>query len=178
MEAPELQTEKVTEHLHEHAHHEGSRFVSAVALSTALIAGLAAVTGALAGHHANEAMSQQIESADKWAQYQAKGIKASVLETRIVLLEAMEKPVREADREKLKDYKDKDQKEIADEAKSLEESSKRHLHKHERFAQSVTIYQLSIAIAAVSALTRRKNFWFAALGFAGLATVFLALGLA
>ena len=40
----------------------------------------------MAGHHSNEAMIEQIQASDHWGYYQAKGIKAAVLGTRISIL--------------------------------------------------------------------------------------------
>ena len=141
-----------------------------VALSSALLAALAAVCSLLAGHHANEAMVDQIRSSDKWAYYQAKGIKAAVLASKLELLEAEGKTIADKDRQKLGDYK-KEQDEIATEAKTEEEASKSHLGRHMIFARGVTLFQIAIAIGAISALTNRRAFWFLSLLF-GLAGVF------
>src|SRR5205085_9131931 len=123
-----------TEHLHEEMHHHASHgspakpaWTMGVALSSALLAGLAAVCSLLAGHHANEAMIEQIQSSDRWAFFQAKGIKAAVLGSKIELLESEGKPVAEKDRQKLAEYK-KEQDGISAEAKEKEEASERHLH--------------------------------------------------
>src|SRR5260370_5807879 len=104
MEEPEVPLEAVQEHLEHHATHEKDSFVSGVALSTAIIAAIAAVASLLAGDHANEAMVSQIESSDQWAYYQAKGIKASVLNTKIALLESQDKKANPKDEEKLREY--------------------------------------------------------------------------
>src|SRR5271154_122904 len=117
MEGPEVPLEEVHEHLQHHAHHEQDSFISRVALSTAIFAAIAAVAALLAGDHANEAMVSQIESADQWAFYQAKGIKAAVLSTKITLLESQGKKASEKDEEKLADY-GKEQEEIKKEAEA------------------------------------------------------------
>jgi Domain of unknown function (DUF4337) len=167
MEAPEVPTE----HLHEHMHHHAkASWTMGVALSSALLAGLAAICSLLAGHHANEAMIDQILTSNKWAYYQAKGIKAAVLSSKIELLEAEGKPIADKDRLKLGDYK-KEQDEIAAEAKTVEEASKRHLARHVIFASGVTLFQIAIAIGAISVLTNRRAFWLVSLLF-GLAGVF------
>ena len=114
MEEPESQVEKVSEDMNEHAHHAGVAWISRVALSSAILAALAAVTASLSGHHANEAMSKQIESSDQWAMYQAKGIKLAVLESRLELMEAMGKPVGADQKEKAeKEAKEKAEKDPA-----------------------------------------------------------------
>src|SRR3954467_4508600 len=85
MEAAEVPLESVHEHVHHAARHGSQRWISWVALSTAILAVLAAITGLLSGKHANEAMMSQIEAADQWAFYQAKGIKAAVLDAKMTL---------------------------------------------------------------------------------------------
>src|SRR5438874_13642592 len=83
MEEAEVPLEHLHEHVHESAEHSGAAWVSWVALSTALLAVLAAISGLLSGRHVNEAMMNQIEASDQWSFYQAKSIKASVLEVKM-----------------------------------------------------------------------------------------------
>src|SRR5947209_7615912 len=111
----EVPTEHLHETLHEHAgghaeHGGGPPWTSAVALSAAILAVLAAVASLLAGHHANEAMLEQMEASDSWAFYQAKSIKAAVLDTRLQLLTAMGKPGSDGDRQKLVAYEEEGKK--------------------------------------------------------------------
>ena len=68
------------------AEESGAKWILGVALSSALLAGFAAVAALLAGHNANEAMLDQIKAADSWNYYQAKGIKAAVLSSKLELL--------------------------------------------------------------------------------------------
>ena len=56
-----------------------------MALSTAILAVLAAIAGLLSGQHVNEVMMNQIEASDQWNYYQAKSIKASVLDAKMSL---------------------------------------------------------------------------------------------
>ena len=70
------------------------------------MAGFAAVTALLAGHHANEAMVEQIHASDLWSYYQAKGIKSAVVSSRIELLKAMGKGAPAKDEEKIAKYKE------------------------------------------------------------------------
>src|ERR1700758_2734536 len=85
MEEAEVPLEEVHEHVHHSAEHSGEKWISWVALSTAILAVLAAIAGLLSGKHANEAMMSQIESSDQWNYYQAKGIKAAVLDAKMSL---------------------------------------------------------------------------------------------
>ena len=47
---------------------------------------------------------------------------------------------------------------------------------HEVFARGVTMFQIAIAIAAISALTRKQRFWIVSLLFGIAGCVFLTLG--
>jgi len=112
MEEAEVPLEHLHEQIHHHAEHGGPPWISWVALSTAILAVLAAITGLLSGKHANEAMMSQIEAADQWAYYQAKGIKAAVLDAKMTLSGT----VTEQDQQKAEKYKE-EQAEIQDEAR-------------------------------------------------------------
>jgi len=173
MEAPEVPTEHLHEEINDHAGHAKARWTLGVALSSALLAGLAAVCSLLAGHHANEAMIEQIQSSDQWAYYQAKGIKSAVLGSKLELLEAEGKPVSARDRQKLSDYK-KEQDEIQALAHEKQLASENHLEKHVVFSRGVTLFQVAIAVGAISVLTNRRSFWFVSLGFGLIGAVFMA----
>jgi len=175
MEDLEDQTERVQEHVMHAAQHGGDKLNLSVALTAAILAALAAVTNLMAGHHSNEAMIEQIKASDEWAHYQAKGVKAAVLASKREMMEAMGKKVSDTTDGKLAQY-DTDQKEISESAKELESSSEKHLTRHLIFARGVTMFQVAIAIAAISALSRRKKFWHVSLGFGGIGLFFLIWG--
>src|ERR1700750_2988285 len=110
MEAPEVPTEHLHEHIHEHAHaqsHTSSHrsWTMGVALSSALLAALAAVASLRAGHYANEAMSAQINSANKWSYFQSKSIKESQLNGKMEIITALGKEVSPKDKDKAEEYK-------------------------------------------------------------------------
>ena len=160
MEEAEVPLEGLHEHVQHSAEHSREVWISWVALSTAILAVLAAIAGLLSGKNANEAMMSQIEVSNQWNHYQAKSIKASVLDAKMTLTaEASEK-----DKEKAARYEE-EQKEIKAEAEQTQEAAKTYFHKHEIFARSVTMFQIAIAIAAISALTRKRTFWFVSLVF-------------
>jgi hypothetical protein len=175
MEEAEVPTEHLHEDMEHHAAHSKAPWTMGVALSSALLAGLAAVSSLLAGHHANEAMVEQIRSSDRWSYYQAKGIKAAVLGSKIELLEAEGKPISPKDRQKMADYK-KDQDEISAEATEKEHSAEAHLQTHVVFARAVTLFQIAIAIGAIAALTNRRPFWFLSMALGAVGAYFLAAG--
>jgi HAMP domain-containing protein len=140
-----------------------------VALSTAILAVFAAVCSLMAGHHSNEALIERVQASDQWAYYQAKGIKAAVLESKIETLQALSKQTSAKDEEKIKSYK-KDQREIEEQAREKEKSSSVHLTAHNILARAVTVFQIAIAVSAISVLTRRKWLWYGSgvLGLMGL----------
>jgi hypothetical protein len=171
MEEAEVPLEQLHEEIHHHAEHGGAPWISWVALSTAILAVLAAITGLLSGKHANEAMMDQIRASDQWAYYQAKSIKASVLDAKMTLTET----ATEKDKQKAAQYQE-EQAEIKREAEEKEAGASSNFHKHEIFARGVTMFQIAIAIAAISALTKRRAFWFVSLVFGLVGLVFLIQG--
>ena len=170
MEEAEVPLERLHEQTHEMAKHSGERWISWVALSTAILAVLAAIASLLSGEHANEAMMSQIEAADQWSYYQSKGIKAAVLDAKTAFTGAADS----ADEAKRARY-EKEQEEIKSEAKQKQAAAKSFFHKHEVFARGVTMFQIAIAIAAISALTRKRGFWVVSLVFGAFGCVFLVL---
>ena len=177
MEEAEIPTEQLHEEMQHHAEHAPQRWIMGVALTAALLAVLAAVASLLSGHHANEAMIDQIKASDAWSYYQAKGIKAAIMDSRIDLRRALKQPVAREDAEALARYGD-EQKEISAEAKQREADSSAHLQRHQIFSRAVTLFQVAIGIAAISVLTRKRRFWFVSLAFAAFGLVFLLQGLA
>ena len=170
MEESEVPLEHLHEHVKETAEHSGAAWISWVALSTALLAVLAAIAGLLSGKYVNEAMMNQIEASDQWNYYQAKSIKASVLDAKMSLSGASN----ESDQSK-RDRYEKEQEEIKAKAEHKEATAKTNFHKHEVFARGVTMFQIAIAIAAISALTKRRKFWIVSLLFGIVGCAFLVL---
>src|SRR5437762_1617596 len=171
----EVPTEHLHEEMEERAHHGGG-WMARVAVSSALLAVCAAVSALLAGHYANDAMLEEMKATDQWALFQAKGIKASVIQTKVELLEGLGKPAAAGDRAKATKYED-EQKEIKDEADKLEHESSAHMEKHNAFAHAVTIFQIAIALGAISVLAKRPKLWFFSLGAGAVGLVFLVQGL-
>src|SRR5438034_238267 len=142
MEEFDQHTEHVEEKLHEHAEESRQRWVTGVALTAAILAALAAVSSLLSGHHEHEAMMALIDRSDQWNYYQAKGIKASILEERIENLRLAGQTVPEAQQKKIETYKQQ-QEEIAAEARKTETAAHVHDHLHGVFAAAVTLFQVA-----------------------------------
>lgn len=153
----EVPLEKVQEDIH-HAvtHGQAQSFMNRAAILSAFLAVLAAISALFAGHYANEAMIEQIQSSDHWAFYQAKGIKMAITELR------NESSPSEKLAEKIESYK-KDQEDIKEKAEEKEKRSHFHIMKHESLAASVTLFQVAIALTAISVLTKKRRFLFSSL---------------
>ena len=162
MEEPEVPTEHLHEAMEHGAKHGGERWTLGVALSSALLAALAAVASLQAGHHANEAMVSQIQAANEWSFFQSKSIKESQLKSKLDILEALDKPVAAADKAKVGEYETEKAK-IQHEAEAKEKEAGHELATHQIFAKSVTLFQIAISIGAISALTKRRQFWLVSL---------------
>ena len=162
-------TEKLNEAIHEEAEMARERWVLWVAVTTAILAVFAAISSLLAGHHANEALIEQIQASDQWAYYQAKGIKLAVLESKIETLQALGREAFTKDQEKIVAYK-KEQKFLEEKAMEKEKASSLHLKTHSMLAKGVTVFQIGIAVSAVAVLTRKKWLWYGGgiLGLTGL----------
>jgi glucan-binding YG repeat protein len=182
-EEPEVDLDRVHETIHEEAHHSPDTFLKRIALTTALIAALAAVASLQAGATANEALVLkteaariQAEASDQWAYYQAKGIKMAIAEAQEAVWIALSKTPPPALEQKAKQYA-QEQASIREEAlkKEKERDQKsaeadRLLERHHRYANSVALFQVAIALGAVAALTRIRPVWFGStlVGLAGL----------
>jgi len=186
-EEPEVDTEKLHEAVHEELERDGSRFLKQIALTTAVLAAFASVASLKAGGTVNEALALKTdatrlrtEASDEWAYYQAKGTKAAVQEAaRSSWLAAGKEPPPEY-QARIKRYEE-EQKEIQAQAREKEREAEEKqreaeelLHRHHSFANAVALFQVSIALGAVAALTRNRSVWLASvlLGLAG-AAVFL-----
>ncbi len=185
-EGPEVETEKLHEMIHEQLEHAGGALLRRVALTTALLAGVAAFAAQQAGGAANEALALRTEAAqlqsqasDQWAYYQAKGIKAEVQEAAASAWRAAGKSP-PAEIIAAAQHHTAGQAAIAREARRLEgerdaklAESRELMHRHELLAFAVALFQVAIALGAVTALTRMQALWWASLltGVAGLVLI-------
>ncbi len=80
-----------------------------------------------------------------------------------------------SDGEKAAKYSE-EQAEIEKEARAKEAEAKQKFHQHEVFARGVTLFQIAIAIAAISALTKRRRYWLVSVTFGAVGCIFLVLG--
>ena len=171
------------DHEVEHAAHSGDPFAGRVALMTAIFATIGSLFGYMAGATQNDALLfkndaaiRKTEASDQWNFYQAKSSKQNLAELGATLTsgDPQAKYQKEVER-----YK-KEKEEIMVEAKKLEEAGKQSeakseasMHVHHRWAQSMTLIQIAIALAAITILTRNKAM---GIGAMGVAAVSMGLG--
>ena len=155
------------EHAAQHGqHHQDSSMTSQIALFTAMIATVGALFGymggatqANAGLYKNNAAIKKTEAANQWSYFQAKSTKQNLNELALDLAPAGKKEFYEAE---IKRYKE-EKAEIKAKAEKLEAQSLEwdhksdvEMHQHHRWAQATTVLQVSIALAAIALLTRKK----------------------
>jgi hypothetical protein len=152
--------EKITEAAREQTEEHWSTWV---AITTAMIAVVAAIAGMFAGHHSNEALVDQVKASDSWAYYQAKSIKAEIIENSSL-------PTKDTAR--MKRLK-QEQQELQNIAKEEENSSKAHLDKHVKLSRAVTLFQVAIAISAIAIVSRKRFLWLLSIVIAVVGIAFL-----
>ena len=163
--------EFIREEIHEAAHHMRESWLKWAALLSAIFAVLAAVSGLQSAHYANDAMIEQIEASDQWGYYQAKGTKAMVLESEMRILSQLGSTDAAAMQQQIEKYRH-EQAEIKAEAESKVALSRAHLARHETLSRAVTLFQVAIAIIAITILTKRRRFLLVSVGAAGLGLFF------
>ncbi len=171
------------DHELEHAaqHADKDSFAGAIAVSTAILATVGALfsymggaTQANAGLFKNNAAIKKTAAANQWNYYQAKSGKQNLAELALALVPEDRKPQYQQEIERYKKEKDKikaDADKLEDESADWDKRSDAELHVHHRWAQATTALQVSIALAAIALLTRRKWLEYGMFGVAGIGLV-------
>jgi Na+/glutamate symporter len=145
---------------------EHGGMINQIAMFTAIIATVGAVFGymggatqANAGLYKNNAAIKKTEASNQWNFFQSKSTKQSLAELARDLAPDAKKA---AYQDKVDRYeKEKGEiKLVADklelDATQWEKQSDEQMHQHHRWAQSTTVLQVCIALAAISLLTKKK----------------------
>ena len=178
MEELEDPTERLQEKLHEEAEEkEREKWSLYVVLSTALMAVMAAFSGWLGGHHANEALIEQMKSSDQWAYYQAKGIKSEIAASEGKVISSVTHQPQLVDDQKRVEKFAKEQENIKQAAEEFQKESEQHLDEHMILSRAVTLFQISITLAAISVLMRKRVLWMFSILISLVGLVFLVMGL-
>ncbi|MEK6292312.1 MAG: DUF4337 domain-containing protein [Paraburkholderia tropica] len=174
------------------SHGDGGRdpFPSRMAVMTAILASIGAILAYQSGnsenlalYYKNEAAIHKTEAANQWAYYQAKGEKQNLAELG-ASLSALAPNAGDAQRRFAPDAAPYGQQKepIRAKAEALEKQveeddvrSEKLLHGHHRWAQATTLIQISIALTAITLLTRSKWLLRGSLGVGAVGVVLGAL---
>jgi len=154
------------EHAIEHEAHSGVGMAQYVAIFTAILSTIGAIVsyqGSSTQNEAmlykNEAVLKKAQASDQWNFYQAKAQKGHLME---LAMELAPKDKKQHYREEMERY-NAEKKKIQADAEALEEESKKanemseHLmHPHHMLALAMTLTQIAISLASITALTRKK----------------------
>ena len=171
------------DHEVEHAIEHGARGMTGqLAVITALLATIGAIfsymggaTQANAGLLKNDAAIRKTEASDQWNFYQAKNARQAIAEVALDLVPAERRDTYAKAVERYKAEKApimEQAKKLEEEAKAFDERSEHLMHEHHRWAEATTFLQISIALAAIALLTRKRWLEWGTLGVAavGIAT--------
>jgi hypothetical protein len=171
------------EHAVEHASGGAGGMINQIAMFTAVIATVGAIfsymggfTQANAGLFKNNAAIKKTEASNQWNYFQAKSTKQSLAEMSRDLAPADKQAFYQAkidryekEKNEIKETADK----IEEEGKEADRQSDVQMHQHHRWAQATTALQVSIALAAIALLTRKKWLeW----GMFGMGAIGVAIG--
>lgn len=174
------------DHALEHqAHAEPEGMAGQLAVITAVLATVGALfsymggaTQANASLYKNDAAIKKTEASNQWNYYQAKSSKQSLAELAMVLAPEAKREFYAKEAERYKTEKadiQKEAKKLEDESKAFDEKSEAQMHEHHRWAQATTVLQVSIALAAIALLTRKRWLEWGTLALGGVGT---AMGVA
>jgi Na+/glutamate symporter len=172
----ELEHAQKGDHGGSHGDHGG--MINQIALFTAIIATVGAVFGymggatqANAGLFKNNAAIKKTEASNQWNYFQSKSTKQSLAELARDLAPDDKKVFYQAKIERY-DTEKNDIKVVADkleaDATAWDQQSDQQMHQHHRWAQSTTVLQVSIALAAIALLTKKKWLEYAMFAAGGL----------
>jgi Na+/glutamate symporter len=172
---------------HGAGHESSGGMIAQIAVITAIIATVGAIfsymggaTQANAGLYKNNAAIKKTEAANQWNFFQAKSTKQSLAE----LARDVAPEDKKAGYQNKIDRYEKEKNEVKVEAEKLEaqsvvwdKSSDEQMHQHHRWAQATTVLQVSIALAAIALLTRKRWLEYGMFAMAGVGTVLGVLAL-
>ena len=147
-------------------HGESGGMINQIAMFTAIIATVGAIFGymggatqANAGIYKNNAAIKKTEASNQWNYFQSKSTKQSLAELARDLAPEDKKAFYQGKVDRYEKEKG-EIKLVADkmeaEATAWDKQSDEQMHQHHRWAQSTTVLQVSIALAAIALLTKKK----------------------
>jgi hypothetical protein len=161
--------------------HDSGGMIAQIAVVTAIIATVGALfsyqggaTQANAGLYKNNAAIKKTEAANQWSFFQAKSTKQALAEFARDLAPDDRKlsyQVKIDRYEKEKNEIKVGAEKLETESSNWEKSSDEQMHQHHRWAQATTVLQVSIALAAIALLTRKKWLEYGMFALAGVGLV-------
>ena len=160
-------------------HHgiSGKSMTNQIAVCTAVIATVGALfsymggaTQATAGLDKNNAAIKKTEASNQWNYFQAKSTKQALTEFARDMAPDDRKAALQAKVDRYKKEKTDIQlaaQKLEAEATAWDHASEAQMHQHHRWAQATTVLQVSIALAAIALLTRKKWLEYGMLAVAG-----------
>ena len=165
------------EHADHGDHASSGSMINQIAMFTAMVATVGAIfsymggsTQANAGLYKNNAALKKTEASNQWNYFQAKSTKQSLAELARDLAAEDKKvsyqgKVDRYEKEKI-DIKLAAEK-LESESTQWDKQSDEQMHQHHRWAQATTVLQVSIAMAAIALLTKKKWLEYAMFAAAG-----------
>lgn len=175
------------DHAVEHEAQGGDSFAARIAVTTAILSTVGALFSYQGGAtqneamlHKNDAAIRKTEASNQWNYYQAKSNKQNLAELAMALNEGEKKAFYEKEAARYKAEKEdikKKAEELEAESRAADTLSDGAMHIHHRWAQAMTVIQVSISLAAITLLTRRPWLKFAVYGSAGAGILIGALAM-
>ena len=157
------------------------RMTNQIAMFTAIVATVGAMFGYMGGAtqanaslYKNNAAIKKTEASNQWNYFQSKSTKQSLAELARDLAPDDKKPNYLAKIERYESAKNEIKvvaEKLEAEARDWDLQSDAQMHQHHRWAQSTTALQVSIALAAIALLTRKKWLEVGMFGVAGIGAV-------
>jgi len=144
----------------------GMSMTSKIAVCTAVIATVGAIfaymggaTQANAGLYKNNAAIKKTEASNQWNYFQSKSTKQALAEFARDTATDDKRPGWQTKVSRYEQEKTEIQaaaRKLEDEASRWDAQSEEQMHQHHRWAQATTVLQVSIALAAIALLTKKK----------------------
>jgi hypothetical protein len=165
--------------------HDNGGMIAQIAVVTAIIATVGALfsyqggaTQANAGLYKNNAAIKKTEAANQWSFFQAKSTKQSLAEFARDLAPDDKKVAYQGKIDRYETEKNAIKlgaEKLEAESITWDHSSDEQMHQHHRWAQATTVLQVSIALAAIALLTRKKWLEYGMFALAGVGLLLGAL---
>ena len=180
---PALEAHEHAEHA-EHAAHARDPFVAKVSITVAILAVMAATAGSLetveggrAITESSEAVLAQDKATDRWNEYQADSLKRHMYEIASATGGAKAQDYAKEigkDREGQAQAREKAEEAEKDRDARLRESAT-HEQRHHWLTGSATLIEIGIALSTVAIITRRRTFWYSAMGLGATGATLFAI---